>query len=193
MISKKRKYDKSIGMILANRNNNEKYKINDIELSRLDHLRKKIVIELENITVHGQGWDELKNHKYINIENVKNRMLDETNINEFYKRFNFALIIENCNAKNYVSEKIYDAWIAGCIPIYYGNKGIIDLPENCYINIDQFKEIDLSNKMKQINETINKLTRWDIDEYYNNIHKNIEKILDNVSPNKLCNKIIELL
>lgn len=189
MISKKRKYDKSIGMILANRENNEKYKINDYELSRLDYLRKKIVIELDNITVHGQGWDDLKNYKYINIENVKNRMLDEININEFYKRFNFALIIENCDAKNYVSEKIYDAWVAGCIPIYYGNKGIINLPENCYIKINQFEE----SNYKQINEIINKLTKEDIDEYYDNINQNIEKILDNVSPSKLSNLIIELI
>ena len=125
----------------------------------------------------------------INIENVKNRMLDEININEFYKRFNFALIIENCDAKNYVSEKIYDAWVAGCIPIYYGNKGIINLPENCYIKINQFEE----SNYKQINEIINKLTKEDIDEYYNNINQNIEKILANVSTSKLSNLIIELI
>ena len=190
MISKNRKYDKSIGMILANRDNDEKYKINGIELSRLDHLRKKLVCQLDNVTVHGKGWDVLKNTDIkINIENIEDRMFDEVNINEFYLRFNFALIVENCDAKNYVSEKIYDAWIAGCIPIYYGNKGIIDLPENCYIRIDNLKEIDF----KKINELINKLSKEDIDEYYNNIHKNIESILEKISPTKLCSKIIELI
>jgi len=73
-ICKKRKYDKSIGLILANRPNNETYSINGIEMNRLDYMRKEIVLKLENITVHGQGWNEIENHKYINIENIKNRL-----------------------------------------------------------------------------------------------------------------------
>lgn len=187
MISRKRKYDKSIGMILANRDNNEKYKINDIELQRLDYLRKEIVLKLNNVCVHGQGWDKLSGGvKNVKVENVENRMLDDTNIHDFLRRFNFALIIENCDGKNYVSEKIYDAWVAGCIPIYYGNKGIINLPENCYIKIDV-------NNMGAIGKIISGMSREKIDEYYDNIHKNIEKILDDVSPSRLVNKIVELI
>jgi hypothetical protein len=184
IINKNRKYDKSIGMILANRPNNEEYKINEIQLKRLDYLRKEYAIVFDNITIHGQGWDELENHKYINIENIKNRMLDDTDINQFYKRFNFALIIENCNATNYVSEKIYDAWVAGCIPIYYGNNNKINLPKNCYIDINDFKNID------KVKEYIEKLTKDDIDKYYENIQESIINILDQVSPNRLCEIII---
>jgi hypothetical protein len=67
-------------------------------------------------------------NREIKIENVTNRMFDDTNIYQFNSRFNFALIVENCNAVNYVSEKIYDAWVAGCIPIYFGNnsKGFLN-------------------------------------------------------------------
>jgi glycosyltransferase involved in cell wall biosynthesis len=184
IINKNRKYDKSIGMILANRSNNEEYKINEIQLKRLDYLRKEYAIVFDNITIHGQGWDELENHKYINIENIKNRMLDDTDINQFYKRFNFALIIENCNATNYVSEKIYDAWVAGCIPIYYGNNNKIDLSKKCYIDIKDFENID------KVKEYIEKLTKEDIDKYYENIQESIINILDQVSPNRLCEIII---
>jgi hypothetical protein len=187
MIIKNRKYDKSIGMILSNRNNNETYQINDTELIRLDFLRKEFVLLLDNVTVHGQGWDDIKDHKYIKIENVSNRMTDETNIYDFYKRFNFALIVENCNGKNYVSEKIYDAWVAGCIPIYFGNNNKINLPKNHYIDINDFTNIT------ELNKFINLMDNKIIDAYYDNINKNLEQILDTVSPNKLCEKILSLI
>ena len=184
IINKNRKYDKSIGMILVNRPNNEEYEINGIQLKRLDYLRKKYAIAFDNITVHGQGWDELIDHKYINIENIKNRMIDDIDINQFYKKYNFALIIENNNALNYVSEKIYDAWVSGCIPIYYGNNNKINLPKNCYIDIKDFESIE------KVKEYVDKLRKEDIDLYYENIQKSIIDILDKVSPNKLCCKII---
>ena len=190
IINRKRKYDKSIGMILANRPNNESYSINGIELKRLDWIRKELVLKLNNVTVHGQGWDEISNHKYITVENIRNRMMDDTDINQFYKRFNFALIVENCDASNYVSEKIYDAWVAGCIPIYYpnnSNNSIVNLPKNCYINIKDFTNFD------DLNNFINLLNEKDIDKYYENISQNIDKILDNVSPNRLCDLILNLI
>jgi dTDP-glucose pyrophosphorylase len=196
MINKKRKYDKSIGMILANRNNSEHYEINGVRLQRYDYLRKEIVQKLKNVTVHGQGWSELEgnvkselNGKLVNseikIENVTNRMFDDTNIYQFNSRFNFALIVENCNAVNYVSEKIYDAWVAGCIPIYFGNnsKGFLNLPEDCYID----------GKKENLKEFIDKLSKEDIDKYYDSIDKHLEYILDKVSPSKLCKKIIQLI
>ena len=35
--------------------------------------------------------------------------------------YTFALIVENCDAQGYASEKLYDALIAGAIPLYYGH------------------------------------------------------------------------
>jgi hypothetical protein len=35
--------------------------------------------------------------------------------------FVFDLVVENCDAAWYVSEKFYDSLSAGCIPLYYGN------------------------------------------------------------------------
>jgi hypothetical protein len=174
-------------MILANRSNNEIYEINGVKLQRLDYLRRKFAIFLDNLTVHGSGWDEIEHHKYIKVENVQNRMVDNTNIFDFYKKFNFALIVENCDAENYVSEKIYDAWVAGCIPVYYGNNDKIDLPRDCYIDIKDF------NNIEEVNLYINKMQKEHIDIYYDNISENIVSILEKVSPSKLCEKIISMI
>lgn len=35
--------------------------------------------------------------------------------------YTFAVIVENCDVEWYASEKLYDALLAGAIPLYYGN------------------------------------------------------------------------
>ncbi len=59
---------------------------------------------------------------------------------DHYQHHDFALIIENCDAEGYVSEKFGDALMAGSIPLYYGNpSNLVPLPEGCYIDIRNFK------------------------------------------------------
>jgi hypothetical protein len=42
---------------------------------------------------------------------------------------------------DYVSEKIFDAFISGCIPIYWGTNTINTLiPSNCFIDRRNFKD-----------------------------------------------------
>jgi hypothetical protein len=60
----------------------------------------------------------------------------------FLGRFVFALVIEECSAQGYVSEKFYDALIAGCIPLYYAS-GIVPqlgIPDDSYIDIRAFED-----------------------------------------------------
>ena len=59
---------------------------------------------------------------------------------DLIKNFTFVLILENTNAQGYVSEKIYDAFIAGCIPIYLGNNNDrVNIPTDMYIDLHKFK------------------------------------------------------
>jgi len=39
-------------------------------------------------------------------------------------RYKFCIAIENSLAMDYVTEKVYDALAAGCVPIYYGAPNI---------------------------------------------------------------------
>ena len=43
---------------------------------------------------------------------------------DFMKNFRFALVFENSSHPGYTTEKIVDAMVAGCIPIYWGNPDI---------------------------------------------------------------------
>ena len=59
---------------------------------------------------------------------------DFGNDKEAYLRtFKFNICAENNNTKDYVTEKIFDAFIAGCIPLYYG---ALNDPEPGLINRD---------------------------------------------------------
>jgi hypothetical protein len=44
-----------------------------------------------------------------------------------FQPYRFALVMENKPAKGYITEKILNAFLAGCIPIYYGTTEIFDV------------------------------------------------------------------
>lgn len=48
-------------------------------------------------------WDKYNNDKYA-----------------YLKTFKFNICAENNNTPNYVTEKLFDAFICGCVPLYYG-------------------------------------------------------------------------
>jgi hypothetical protein len=44
-----------------------------------------------------------------------------------FQPYRFALVMENKNANGYITEKILNAFLAGCIPIYYGTPEVFDI------------------------------------------------------------------
>lgn len=57
------------------------------------------------------------------------------------KKYKFALCYENSHSiKGYITEKIFDAFFAGCVPIYFGAPDITDyIPKECFIDRRNFK------------------------------------------------------
>ena len=46
---------------------------------------------------------------------------------ETFSKYRFCLVMENESYPGYVTEKILDAFLGGCIPIYYGTEQIFDI------------------------------------------------------------------
>jgi hypothetical protein len=44
-----------------------------------------------------------------------------------FQPYRFALVMENKQFDRYITEKILNAFLAGCIPIYYGTPGVFDI------------------------------------------------------------------
>jgi len=61
--------------------------------------------------------------------------------NETFKKYKFAVCYENCQGFNgYITEKIFDCFFAGCVPIYLGPPNINKyIPSDCFIDKRKFK------------------------------------------------------
>ena len=73
-----------------------------------------------------------------------------------YRRAKFAYCYENvADLPDYISEKIFDCFLAGCVPIYWGSHTISDhIPTSCYIDRRKFKNMaELHQFLETINES----------------------------------------
>lgn len=59
---------------------------------------------------------------------------------EIYKKYKFAICYENArDISGYITEKIFDCFFAGCVPIYWGAPNITDhIPVNTFIDKSNF-------------------------------------------------------
>ena len=58
----------------------------------------------------------------------------------FYRQFRFALVFENRAYPGYTTEKLVDAMMAGCIPIYWGNPAVArDFNPRSFVNVSDYE------------------------------------------------------
>lgn len=105
--------------------------------NELYSLRRQFISYFENrslkFDLYGAGWKNLKNYKGI-CDNKLSTM----------RMYKFCICPENIyGEKGYITEKIFDALFAGCIPIYKGASNIKEyIPSDIFINVDDFVKID---------------------------------------------------
>lgn len=137
-------------MIVAN-----KFKSHPLELytERIKTIRWFEQNHPEDFDLYGIGWD-----KYyfkgilsrLNRFNVLRKILKPKypsykgpikSKKEIYKKYKFAICYENArNIPGYITEKIFDCFFAGCVPVYWGAPNITDyIPEDTFIDRRNFK------------------------------------------------------
>lgn len=73
---------------------------------------------------------------------------------ETYRGYRFVLVVENCSVRGYVTEKIVNAMLAGCVPVYYGAPDIAD-----HFNTDAMVIIhDLNRGLENALQEVNTLS-----------------------------------
>ncbi len=66
-----------------------------------------------------------------------------SNKNEVMRPYKFAFCYENAVFPGYVTEKIFDGFFAGCVPIYLGAPDVTDyIPEGSFIDRRNFKHLE---------------------------------------------------
>jgi len=169
--------DKSVCIVMANRPLEGAYVINGIELQCLDRLRADYVRALGDITCYGMGWEAFQNHPTVKVGGILGSYRDTKANVEILKDYTFTLIIENCDADGYVSEKIYDAFAAGSIPLYCGNiNKRIPIPDDMYIDLKKY------GSPQEFKRYLDSLSEKDISYYQEAIMEKRESVLDWVSP-----------
>jgi hypothetical protein len=177
---------KNICIILENRPFNMEYSINNIGLKSLDYLRAEYALNLgKRIYCYGDTWEQYSDK--VNFCKAKNRFLDCERVVDIMKGYTFVLIIENCNANGYVSEKIYDCLTVGAIPLYYGNNNeILKIPKSCYIDLKNISPSELPSVIDNMSIDFIETTK-------KNIYKNRLEILYNVSVNNYNKHLKKIL
>lgn len=115
--------------------------------------------DIDSFEYYGPGW-ELPNHPNGVLAKIIFKKFNKIIYNQTHKRKNwkgvassklsvlkkskFNLCFENYRgARGYVTEKIFDAFSCGCVPIYYGAPDIKDhVPPQCFINYRDFNNIN---------------------------------------------------
>ena len=95
------------------------------------------------------------------------------NKNETLQKYKFAIVYENTDKfDDYLTEKIFDCFMAGCVPIYWGPDNICDyIPQNCFIDRKRFNNHhEMYTFLKNISE-----------KQFSEIQNNIKNFLNSES------------
>ncbi|MFP4403812.1 MAG: glycosyltransferase family 10 domain-containing protein [Candidatus Woesearchaeota archaeon] len=107
-------------------------------------------------------FDFLRSKKF---KNYKGSVDDKFKTLSKYK-FNFAF--ENSIEEGYVTEKIFDSFFAGTVPIYLGTKNISkSIPKSCYIDYSEF------NSIEEMYKTLKSMSKKEYNQYIKNIENYI--------------------
>jgi alpha(1,3/1,4) fucosyltransferase len=137
----------------------------------------------ECFDLYGVGWNEYKfdGPKVIRALNRVKYLPKITAklLNQFYpsyrgmvdnkkktmENYKFAICYENAkDIPGYITEKIFDCFFAGCIPIYWGANNILDyVPKTCFIDKRDFESYE------KLYEYINNMSNEEYTEYIKNI------------------------
>lgn len=129
-----------------------------------------------------------------NDDSLKNDFND--NKLEYLKQFKFNICPENCIEDGYITEKLFDAFNAGCIPIWNGdknleydvvNKNSVLYWEESSDNKSLLKEIELLNKDDELYNKFISQPRFNTNNATEYIYGQI-KLLHEKIEELLCNK-----
>jgi hypothetical protein len=84
---------------------------------------------------------------------------------EVLKQYKFSICYENAVIPGYITEKIFDCFFSGCIPVYLGAPDVQDyIPSGCFIDKRNFKSYD------ELYDYLKKMSTSEHQNYLNTIH-----------------------
>lgn len=105
---------------------------------------------------YGRGWDAAL------YPNYRGAVADKINVQKNYR---FIICYENTkNIPGYLSEKIFDCFRSGCVPIYWGASNVEKyIPKDCFVDRRDF------SSMRELHTYIKNIGKEAYDGYINRI------------------------
>lgn len=127
----------------------------------------------EHFSLYGRGWDKDKRSW---IKNLWKGEID--NKNKVLRNYKYTLCFENSAGYNgYITEKIFDAFASGSVPVYYGAKNITHyIPTNTFIDYSLLRSPE---KLYSFLENIDERT-------YNEYLSNTKNFLNSSKYEQFC-------
>ena len=100
----------------------------------------------QEFDLYGTRWDKNQNPSYQGPVACKQDTLQQ---------YKYCICYENSkHIMGYITEKIFDCFVAGTVPIYYGADNICDyVPEDCFIDREKFaSDAELYNFLQAITD-----------------------------------------
>lgn len=109
-------------------------------------IRRTIIRHLSekrnDFDLYGRGWEK-ETETY--IQKVYRGGVDDKE--KKLREYKFVLALENAVFPGYITEKIFDAFFAGTIPVYRGAPDIATyIPQDIFINLADFKSLEEAEK-----------------------------------------------
>jgi hypothetical protein len=118
---------------------------------------------LQTLTNTGEYWRDVKDKFFYNTTHK------------------FSICFENTSSKYYCTEKLMDAFLAGSLPIYYGDpKAVLDFNEEAFINVHRLNEhgIKVIDKVKELDNDNEKYHSMFYSPIFTDLQSN--KLVDNL-------------
>lgn len=106
--------------------------------------RERAIIYFANMRtgfdLYGMGWEKCNSEEI--IKTYRGSVNDKK---DTLKNYKFTLCFENTKGvRGYITEKIFDCFSAGSVPIYYGAPNIDKyIPKECYVDFRDFETYDV--------------------------------------------------
>jgi len=163
-IPKKFDAKKLCGTIAENKSANH---IDELYTKRLEFIKWFEKHYPNEFDLYGTGWNQYRfGHSLVGRILNKFKVLRKKDLFPSYKgmvqskfetmkNYKFSICYENIKEQNgYITEKIFDSFFAGCVPIYWGAKNVTEhIPKECFIDKREFNSFEeIYEYMKNMNE-----------------------------------------
>lgn len=138
----------------------------ELYTKRVEFIRWFEKYHLDEFDLYGTHWDEyrfgrslfgraLNKLKFLRKSSFPSYKGKVESKFETMKDYKFSICYENIKDQNgYITEKIFDSFFAGCVPIYWGAKNVTThIPKECFIDKRDFNSFEeIYEYIKNMNE-----------------------------------------